>query len=58
MREINLIKLYSHKRYFFIGEIPDARVAISMMLRTFGVTQFANILMNIDHGMTLLQMEQ
>ncbi len=37
MRQIDLIKLYSLKRCLVIDDMPDVRVAISGMLRVFGV---------------------
>ena len=37
MRQIDLIKLYSLKRCLVIDDMPDIRVAISGMLRVFGV---------------------
>jgi CheY-like chemotaxis protein len=39
MRQIDLIKLYSQMRCLVIDDMPDVRVAISGMLRVFGVQQ-------------------
>ena len=39
MRQIDLIKLYSQMRCLVIDDMPDVRVAITGMLRVFGVQQ-------------------
>lgn len=39
MRQIDLIKLYSQMRCLVVDDMPDVRVAISGMLRVFGVLQ-------------------
>ncbi len=39
MRQIDLIKLYSQMRCLVVDDMPDVRVAISGMLRVFGVQQ-------------------
>jgi CheY-like chemotaxis protein/Tfp pilus assembly protein PilF len=39
MRQIDLIKLYSQMRCLVVDDMPDVRVALSAMLRIFGVQQ-------------------
>ncbi|RYY74727.1 MAG: response regulator [Gammaproteobacteria bacterium] len=39
MRQIDLIKLYSQMRCLVVDDMPDVRVAITGMLRVFGVQQ-------------------
>lgn len=39
MRQIDLVKLYSQKRCLIIDDMPDIRVALTTMLRIFGVQQ-------------------
>lgn len=39
MRQIDLIKIYSQMRCLIIDDMPDIRVALSTMLRVFGVQQ-------------------
>lgn len=50
MRQIDLIKLYSQMRCLVIEDMPDVRVAITGMLRVFGVQQI-DIVANGEQAM-------
>lgn len=39
MRQIDIVKLYSQKRCLIIDDMPDIRVALTGMLRVFGVQE-------------------
>lgn len=50
MRQIDLIKLYSQMRCLVVDDMPDVRVAISGMLRVFGV-QHVDVVANGEQAM-------
>jgi len=50
MRQIDLIKLYSQMRCLVVDDMPDVRVAISGMLRVFGV-QHVDVVPNGEQAM-------
>jgi len=50
MRQIDLIKLYSQMRCLVVDDMPDVRVAISGMLRVFGV-QHIDVVANGEQAM-------
>lgn len=50
MRQIDLIKLYSQMRCLVVDDMPDVRVALSGMLRVFGV-QHIDLVANGEQAM-------
>ena len=50
MRQIDLIKLYSQMRCLVVDDMPDVRVAITGMLRVFGV-QNIDVVANGEQAM-------
>lgn len=50
MRQIDLIKLYSQMRCLVVDDMPDIRVALSTMLRVFGV-QNIDVVANGEQAM-------
>lgn len=50
MRQIDLIKLYSQMKCLVVDDMPDVRVAISAMLRVFGV-QHVDVVANGEQAM-------
>lgn len=50
MRQIDLIKLYSQMRCLVVDDMPDVRVALSNMLRVFGV-QHIDVVANGEQAM-------
>lgn len=57
MRQIDIVKLYAQKRCLVIDDMPDIRVAITNMLRVFGVQQ-VDVVANGEQAMEICRTEQ
>jgi CheY-like chemotaxis protein len=52
MRQIDIVKVYSQKRCLVIDDMPDIRVAITNMLRVFGVQEI-DVVANGEQAMEI-----
>ena len=57
MRQIDIVKLYAQKRCLVIDDMPDIRVAITNMLRVFGV-QEVDVVANGEQAMEICRTTQ
>ena len=57
MRQIDIVKLYAQKKCLVIDDMPDIRVAITNMLRVFGV-QHIDVVANGEQAMEICRTTQ